>query len=212
MKTALQSNLTKWVSYNLLTNVGCMGILHTLIAHGLGGPHGKELTAWQLVTHQASLWLFLAVLLYAQHRALPPGAKLFTAANLAAFLLVVPALFWTGYYAFYIPFDILLLYLGIGAMNGWLLRGRAARPGRWVAQMLFTGLCAALAGVAVGLTGHFLFIKDLTGMTMDITLWIFISVPAGLVYGLVSRPYIRRQLTQPDAVAAVRPELQPLPR
>jgi phosphoglycerol transferase MdoB-like AlkP superfamily enzyme len=212
MKTATQSNLTKWVSSNLLVNVVCMGILHSLIAHGWGGPHGKDLTPFQGVTHMVSLWLFLAVLLYAQHRALPPSAKLFTLANLAAFLVVVPVLFWAGYYGFYIPFDILFMYVGIGGMNGWLLRHRAARPGRWVAQMLFTGLCAALAGIAVGFGAYFLFIKDLTGMTMDITLWIFISVPAGLVYGLLGRPFIRRQFTQPAAVAALRPELQPLPR
>jgi uncharacterized membrane protein len=78
--------------------------------------------------------------------------------------------------------------------------------------MLFTGLCAALAGIAVGFAGYFLFIKDLMGMTMDITLWVFISLPAGLVYGLVSRPFIRRQLIGAGGAAALRPELQPLPR
>ncbi len=212
MKTATKSNLTQWVFCNLIVNVLCMGILHTLIAHGLGGPHGKDLTPWQLVTHTASLWLFTGVLYYAQHRALPAREKRFTPAGPAAFVLVVTGLFWMGYYAFYIPFDILFLYLGIGGMNGWQWRHRAARPGRWVAQMLLTGLCAALAGIAAGFTAYDLFIKDLTGMTMDITLWLFISVPAGLVYGLLGRRFIRRQLGAEAGVPALRPALQPQPR
>jgi hypothetical protein len=212
MKTATKSSLTNWVSCNLVVNVLCMGILHTLIAHGLGGPHGKDLTPWQLVTHTASLWLFTGVLYYAQHRALPPGEKRFTPASLAAFVLVVTGLFFTGYYAFYIPFDILFMYLGIGGMNGWQWRHRAARPGRWVGQMLFTGLGAGLAGIVAGFSGYYLFIKDLTGMTMDTTLWLFISLPAGLVYGWLGRLFIRRQWGADTGVPALRPALQPQPR
>jgi len=187
-------NKTTWVSSNLAANVICMGLLHAPIAHGLGGPHGKELTLFQIATHTLSLWFFLSVLLVAQSKAWKGGSvKLLTPLNFAALLGLVPLMFWTGYYTLYIPFDIFFMYLTIGLVNGWMLKSWAAKPALWMVQMGLSGLCAALAGIAVGLSGYVLLIKNLHGMVMDITLWTVITLPASLAYGFVSRMFIRRQ-------------------
>jgi hypothetical protein len=182
--------------------------LHALIAHGLGGPHGKELTLFQVATHTLSLWFFLSVLLVAQNKAWKGSVNLLTAVNFAALLGMVPLMFWIGYYTLYIPFDILFMYLTIGLVNGWMLKSWAAKPALWMAQMLLSGLSAALAGIAVGMSGYMLYIKNLHGMVMDIALWTMITLPAGLVYALVSRVFIHRQFGTASGRAAVGAQLE----
>jgi hypothetical protein len=169
-----------------------MGILHAPIAHGLGGPHGKGLTLFQIATHTLSLWFFLSVLLVAQNNAWKGSVKLLTPVNFAALLGLVPLMFWTGYYTLYIPFDVLFMYVTLGLVNGWMLRSEAAKPALWMAQMLLSGFCAAVAGIAFGFSGYALFIKNLHGMVMDITLWSTMTLPASLTYAFVSRVFIRR--------------------
>jgi len=185
---------TRWVYGNILTNVFCMGILHAPIAHGLGGSHGKDLTLFQLATHTLSLWFFLSVLLVSQSRTLKAPVRLTTTGNLATFLTLVPLMFWIGYYTLYIPFDILFMYLGIGGVNGWMLRRFAIRPAVWMLQMLLAGLSAAIAGIGVALPAYVLFIKNLHGMALDITLWTTITLPASVAYAFVSKYFIRRLL------------------
>ena len=202
MKTNQLFDQTKWVYHNVLSNVVCMGLLHAPIAHGLGGAHGKELTPFQVVTHTLSLWFFLSVLLAAQNKAWKRSVNLLTPANFLAFLVFVPLMFWAGYYTLYIPFDILFMYVTIGLVNGWMLRRHAARPALWMGQMLLTGSSAAIAGIAVGLSGYILFIKNLHGMAMDIALWTTITLPASLAYAFVGRYFIRGQF---GAVAATQP-------
>lgn len=202
MKTNQLFDQTKWVYYNVLTNVVCMGILHAPIAHGLGGAHGKELTPLQVATHTLSLWFFLSVLLAAQSKVWKRPINLLTPANFLAFLVFVPLMFWTGYYTLYIPFDILFMYVTIGVLNGWMLRPHAAKPTLWMGQMLLTGLSAAVAGIAVGLSGYVLFIKNLHGMVMDMSLWTTITLSASLAYAFVGRYFIRGQF---GAVTATQP-------
>jgi hypothetical protein len=113
-------------------------------------------------------------------------------------------MFWAGYYTFYIPFDILFMYVTIGVLNGWILRSHAAKPTLWMGQMLLTGLSAAVAGIAAGLSGHVLFIKNLHGMVMDMTLWTVITLFASLAYAFVGRYFIRGQF---GAVTASQPVL-----
>ena len=202
MKTDQRFDQTKWVQYNVLTNVVCMGILHAPIAHGLGGAHGKELTSFQMATHTLSLWVFLSVLLTMQGKAWKRPINLLTPANFLMFLLFVPVMFWAGYYTLYIPFDILFMYVTIGVLNGWMLKPHAAKPTLWMGQMLLTGLSAAIAGITAGLSGYVLFIKNLHGMIMDIALWTTITLHASLAYAYVGRYFIRRQF---GAVTATQP-------
>lgn len=211
MKTTKAIHLfdrSNWVYSNILANVICMGLLHAPIAHGLGGAHGKELTLFQIATHTLSLWFFLSVLLLAQSRAWKAPVRLMTPANLAAFMTLVPLMFWTGYYTLYIPFDILFMYLTIGTINGWMLRGLTTRPTRWMLQMLLTGLSAAIAGIAAGLTAYSLFIKNLHGMALDITLWTTITLPASVTYGLVGKYFIVRLLESPTVQPALKGQLE----
>lgn len=190
---------TRWVYSNVISNVICMGLLHAPIAHGLGGPHGKDLTLLQVATHTLSLWFFLSVLIVAQNKAWKRPVNLLTAPNIAALLGLVPLMFWTGYYTLYIPFDILFMYLTIGVLNGWMLKPYAARPTLWMGQMLLTGLSAAVAGIAAGVSCYGIYSKNLHGMTMDIALWTTITSPASLAYAFVGRYFIRRQF---DATCA----------
>lgn len=196
-------NPSTWLYANVLVNVICMGLLHAPIAHGLGGPHGKELTLFQIGTHTLSLWFFLSALLVAQNKAWGRPVTLLTPLNVVALLGLVPLMFWTGYYTLYIPFDIFFMYLTIGLLNGWMLKPWAARPALWMLQMLLSGFSAAVAGIAVGLAGYALFIKNLHGMVMDITLWTTITLPASVAYAFVTRAFIRRQFaTAPNAAVA----------
>jgi hypothetical protein len=207
MKPRQSFDKTSWVYANVVTNVICMGLLHAPIAHGLGGPHGKELTLLQIATHTLSLWVFLSVLLVAQNKAWKGSVNLLKPINFAALLGIVPLMFWTGYYTLYIPFDILFMYLTLGLVNGWMLKSYAAKPAVWMVQMLLSGFGAALAGIAFGLTGYTLFIKNLHGMVMDITLWTTIVLPASLAYAFVSRGFIRRQFVASPSEPAVDPQL-----
>lgn len=202
MKTYQLLDQKKWIYYNVLSNAVCMGVLHAPIAHGLGGAHGKELTPFQVATHTLSLWFFLSVFLTAQSKVWKRPINLMTPINFLVFLVFVPLMFWAGYYTFYIPFDILFMYVTIGVLNGWILRSHAAKPTLWMGQMLLTGLSAAVAGIAAGLSGHALFIKNLHGMVMDMTLWTVITLSASLAYAFVGRYFIRGQF---GAVTATQP-------
>jgi hypothetical protein len=53
-----------------------------------------------------------------------------------------------------------------------------------------------------------LYIKNLHGMVMDIALWTMITLPAGLVYALVSRVFIHRQFGTASGRAAVGAQLE----
>ena len=199
---------TRWVYSNVLSNVICMGLLHAPIAHGLGGPHGKDLTLLQLATHTLSLWFFLSVLIFAQNKAWKRPVNLLMPSNFAAVLGFVPLMFWTGYYTLYIPFDIMFMYLAIGVSNGWILKPYAKRPALWMVQMLLTGLSAAVAGIAVGLACYAAYIKNLHGMAMDITLWTTVTLPGSLAYAFVSRFFMRRQFEMTTAAAVLTPDLE----
>jgi len=185
-----------------------MGILHAPIAHGLGGSHGKDLTLFQLAAHTLSLWFFLSVLLSSQSRALQAPARIMTTGNLAAFITLVPLMFWTGYYTLYIPFDILFMYLAIGSLNGWMLRRLARRPAVWMLQMLVAGLSAAIAGIGAALPAYVLFIKNLHGMLLDITLWTTITLPASVAYAFVSKYFIRRLLDSTPVAPAFKEQFE----
>jgi len=199
---------TRWVYSNVLSNVICMGILHAPIAHGLGGPHGKDLTLFQVATHTLSLWFFLSVLIVAQNRAWKRPVNLVTAPNIAALLTLVPLMFWTGYYTLYIPFDILFMYLTIGVVNGWMLKPYADKPALWMVQMLLTGLSAAVAGIAAGVSCYGMYSKNLHGMVLDIALWTTITLPASLAYAFVGRYFIRRQFEKTSAATVLTHKLE----
>jgi len=199
---------SRWVYANVLANVICMGLLHAPIAHGLGGPHGKDLTSLQVATHTLSLWFFLSVLIVAQNRAWKGSVNLLTVPNMAAFLGLVPLMFWMGYYTLYIPFDIFFMYLTIGVLNGWMLKPYAHRPALWMVQMLLTGLSAAVAGIAVGISCYALYIKNLHGMVMDIALWTTVTAPASFAYAFVGRYFIRRHFEATTAPAVLTPKLE----
>jgi hypothetical protein len=207
MKTFLFDK-TRWVYANVLTNVICMGLLHAPIAHGLGGAHGKELTLLQVATHTLSLWFFLSVLIVAQNKAWKRSVNLVTAPNLVALLGLVPLMFWAGYYTLYIPFDILFMYLTLGAVNGWTLKPYVKRPALWMVQMVLTDLSAAVAGIAAGFSCFAIYSKNIHGMPFDIALWTTITLPAGFAYAFVGRHFIRRHFETTTAEAIPTPELE----
>lgn len=186
--------LNHWVRNNILACFIGLGLLHPIIAHGFTGDHGISLTIPQLIMHTVSLFVFAAMLTYAQNKALQIKLERKTWDSLLLFLLLIPVFFWTGYYTLYIPFDILFTFLTIGVINAVTLRRYMVAPGKWPWQIMLSMFCGAVAGIGAGIGCYFWFIKDMKGLAGDFTIWTLISVPAAVVFSLVSKYFLRKQV------------------
>ena len=150
MKTSIDSSrksfVTQWLGSHFVALYGGLGIAYPLLAHGITGPHGVSLSPAQIVAHTIGLLVVAMVTNSAQNRVLTryfgpslPSLNLF-------YLLAMPTVFWVGYYAFYIPYDILFgLYMLPVVSLWWKLRGVVTRPRRLLAM----GMLIAFAGFAL---------------------------------------------------------------
>ena len=143
ISTSRNTFVKQWLGSHLVALYGGLGLAFPLIAHGITGPHGVKLNPAQLVAHTIGLMVLAMVTNYSQNRVLTryfgpslPSLNTF-------YLLALPTVFWFGYYAFYIPYDILFgLYMLPVFSIWWKLRGVVARPGR----LLALGMLIALVG------------------------------------------------------------------
>ncbi|PSR56767.1 hypothetical protein AHMF7605_26360 [Adhaeribacter arboris] len=189
-----QAFLKAWKMNHILANALGLGLLHTLIAHGIAGPHAVSLTVTQFVWHTVSIIFFALLLNGLQNKALQHKFTRQTFADAGYFGVLMPLFFWLGYYTLYIPFDIIFMYLTIGILNAWRLRKYFADANRWAWQIILSLALGAAVGVACGFGAYFGFIKDMKGMGADILLWIFISIPASFTYATISQVFLKKQL------------------
>jgi hypothetical protein len=203
LKQTIMSNtkqatfLKSWMTSNIIVYPLSLGILHPLISHGFLGDHGVQLTLPQFIMHTIAIMLFGVLLSVAQNRCLrlyniygkPMDGALYMS-------VLVTLFFWTGYYTFYIPFDILFMMLTIGAINAFRLRPYMKQPRKWMWQSMLTYFLGAAAGIGIGMAAFFGGVKDLPGLSRDIVLWLTISAPAGLVVALVSKSFLKAQIRE----------------
>jgi hypothetical protein len=150
MKTLIDSPrksfVAQWLGSHIVALYGGLGIAFPLIAHGITGPHGVYLNPAQFVAHTIGLLVLAIVINSSQNwvltRYLGPSLPRLN----GFYLLALPTVFWFGYYAFYIPYDILFgLYMLPVFSLWWKLRGVVARPGR----LLAVSMLIALIGFAL---------------------------------------------------------------
>jgi hypothetical protein len=106
--------------------------------------------------------------------------------------------FWNGYYTFYIPFDILFMFLSIGMINAIQLRPLVKSPTKWVRQCILVYFLAAIAGIVIGLGGHLLYFKNLQGIARDLATWLSIGIPAALVVAYSFKYILTNQIIIPE--------------
>lgn len=189
-----------WVRNTLAAYALGLGLLHPVIAHGFTGPHGKELAGPQLVMHSVSLVVFGLFLCLAQNRALRlVESERRPLQGWPAFLLL-PAAFWSGYYALYIPFDILFMLLFVGVIHAVQLRRFAREPRKWAWQVTLAMLAGATAGISGGVLMYYSVAKHQTGLGGDLLMWLAISIPAALVSAPLAGAFLRAPLSEPQAM------------
>ncbi|MBE2214403.1 MAG: hypothetical protein IAE82_11070 [Opitutaceae bacterium] len=170
-----------------------MAVLHPTIAHGITGPHGKELNASQLAMHTLSLCIFGLLLCAAQNQALrflQPNRNLLRGWSV---FLLVPVPFWLGYYALYIPFDILFTLLFIGGVNVFQIGPFVRSPRHWAWQIMLTMVASAACGIGGGVLMYLNVTKSMTGLGGDYLMWFAISAPAAFTSALLGRWFLRDQ-------------------
>ncbi len=186
--------LKKWITSNLLVYSGALGLFHPLIAHGFTGDHDKLLTTPQFIMHTISLFVFVFSLVIMQNKTLQIVGKRKILAGVWPFLVFTPWVFWLGYYALFVPFDILFMFLSIGVINTLQLKPLVKFPTRWVWQCMLVYFLAAVAGIVIGLGAYMLYYKNLQGIARDMATWLSISIPASLVVAYSVGYILRKQI------------------
>ena len=199
-----------WISNNLIIYSGALGLCHPLIAHGLTGDHDKFLTTPQFIMHTISLLFFVCVLVRMQNRTFQFIVTRQNLAGLWTFLLITPWLFWLGYYMFYVPFDILFMFLSIGVINAIQIKSLVKSPVKWIWQCILIYFLAALAGILIGLGTYLLYFKHIHGILRDFATWLSISTPAGIVVAYGLRNVLVKQLDIPPAYQEGLSEVPPM--
>lgn len=188
--------LKKWVAGNLIVYPVVLGLLHPLIAHGFTGDHDKLLTTPQFIMHTLSIFIFVFSLVFARNKAFELIGKKKTLSDTWPFLFFCPWLFWLGYYVWFVPFDILLMFLSIGVLNAIQLRPFVTSPLKWMWQCMLGYLLAALAGIVIGLGAYLRYYKDFQGLSRDLATWVSISIPAALVLAYYFRYVLSKQIQE----------------
>lgn len=199
------SFMKRWKINTIAAYAVGLGILHPLIAHGITGDHEQMLNTPEFIMHSISIFCFALLLTVNQNKTwqMLGHRRLFT--GLLPMVVFIYSAFWLGYYTLYIPFDILFMFLAIGTLNGFGFKDYLNRPKRWIWQSLAAHFAGAVVGILVGLGGYLLFFKHLTGLVRDFTVWIGISVPAGITVALISGWFLRRQIPLSREIAANAP-------
>jgi len=194
MESAKNMFLKKWVRGNIAVYSGALGFLHPLIAHGLTGDHDKQLTTPQFMMHTLSLFVFVFFLVRTQNSIFQRTGKRQIRAGIWPLLFFIPWVFWLGYYTFFVPFDILFMFLSIGILNAIQLKSMVKSRPKWVWQCLLGYFLAAMAGIVTGLGGYLLYYKHFQGIARDMATWLSISIPAALVVAYYFKYILKRQL------------------
>ncbi|MGJ7031316.1 hypothetical protein [Niabella hirudinis] len=194
MESAKNMFLKKWVRGNIAVYSGALGFFHPLIAHGLTGDHNKLLTTPQFIMHTLSLFVFVFFLVRTQNRIFQRVGKPEIPIGIWPFLFFIPWVFWLGYYTFFVPFDILFMFLSIGIINAIQLKSMVQSPGKWVWQCLLGYFLAAVAGIVIGLGAYLLYYKHFQGIARDMATWLSISIPAALVVAYYFKYILKNQL------------------
>lgn len=197
MKSEKKMFLKKWITGNIAVYTGALGLLHPLIAHGLTGDHDKLLTTPQFIMHTLSIFVFVFFLVRTQNRILLLVRKRDPTAGIWPFLFFTPWVFWLGYYTFFVPFDILFMFLSFGIINAIQLKPVVKFPAKWIWQCILGYFLAAVAGVVIGLGAYLLYYKDIQGIARDFATWLSISIPAALVVAYYFRYILSFQILLP---------------
>lgn len=198
MKSGKNVFLKKWITGNLAVYPGALGILHPVIAHGLTGDHDRILTTQQFIMHTLSLFVFILFLVRMQNKTFQIIGKRQSFTGIWPFLFFSPWVFWLGYYTFFVPFDILFMFLSIGVINAVQLRSMVKYPNKWIWQCILVYFFAAIVGIVIGLGAYLHYYKDLQGIARDLATWISISTPAALILAYLLRYVLSSQISIPE--------------
>lgn len=204
MESAKNMFLKKWVTGNIAVYSGALGFLHPLIAHGLTGDHDQLLTTPQFIMHTLSLFVFVFFLVRTQNRIFQRAGKREIRARIWPFLFFIPWVFWLGYYTFFVPFDILFMFLSIGIINAIQLKSMVKSRTKWVWQCVLGYFLAAAAGIVIGLGAYLLYYKHFQGIARDMATWLSISIPAALVVAYYFKYVLKNQILLPEEDATDR--------
>jgi hypothetical protein len=190
--------LRRWVTGSLVVYPALLGILHPLIAHGFTGDHDKLLTTPQFIMHTLSIFIFVFFMAVTRNKTFEIIGKKKTLSDTWPFLFFTPWVFWLGYYTFFVPFDILFMFLSIGIINAIQLRPLVKSPAKWVWQCILGYFLASVAGIVIGLGAYLRYYKNLQGITRDLATWISITVPAAFAVAFYFRYILGKQIRNED--------------
>lgn len=135
-----------WLGWMLANSAGFLiawGVFSPL-AHGLTGDHGDDLTLWQFVAHTVGLIEVGAVIALIQKIILRRLARVGNW-SVWAMAFTMPVMFWIGYYAAGVPYDLLLSFTTIGVIGGLALRPHV----HWGNQWLLANTSGFIAGFSI---------------------------------------------------------------
>jgi hypothetical protein len=196
--TRSESFARRWTIANTLALlVGY--ILYTPLAHGLTGPHARNLSAAQVLAHSLALSIVAVLVAAAQRRELGRYVEVpWTRIPMAAAGFV--AAFWFGFYQPWLQgpdFDILF---GSFVLGGAVFLGVVPARGHWLAMVIallgfpigcFLGQLMVLSVVvALGV------VPNLQGSEFQhSTYWISVGVSMGVIGGSLAGAALERVLT-----------------
>ncbi len=120
--------------------------VHSPLAHGFTGDHGDDLTRAQVLAHTIGVSVAGAIIALFQRRVFRRLAPV-NYRSVWMTSLVMPMMFWIGYYAAGIPFDLLLAFATIGCIGGFALKPYLPRGNLWLLANTL-GFCVGLGVTA----------------------------------------------------------------
>lgn len=170
-----------------------LGVCHPLIAHGITGEHERWLTPMQWIMHIIALFFFASFYWWITNQYILTSQMKALVSRKLLLLIIPQVLFWTGYIALDIPFDILFMSLSIAVINAYSLKENFKKRVLWfMTNIVFVVVGFALAsflGYALYdyMTANNFHAHDLVG---DFMIWLTISTSICLLYGSFTSWYI----------------------
>lgn len=199
----------RWVAANSLGFTIGWGI-HSPLAHGFTGDHDDALTVAQFAAHTIGV-IAAGVVIGLFQRAAFRRLACVSKWSVLATCLLMPVMFWIGYYTAGIPYDLLLAFATVGAVGGVALRSHLPKGNLWLIANTF-GFCAGLGITAMA---TYPIVEQLTGafgggLIGHTCLFLYIGAVGGTTSGAMTGPVLLIAATseQPSLNGALQTSMQ----